>query len=57
MILGLHWGWAVVILAVVLILFGVGRLPAVGGALGRAVTEFRKGVRPDEPKGKDSTGS
>lgn len=49
MIFGLHPIWAVVILAVVLILFGVGRLPSVGGALGRGITEFRKSLRGDEP--------
>ncbi len=37
-------GWeALVILAVVLIVFGVGKLPQVGGALGRGIREFRKG--------------
>ena len=46
---GLHPIWAVVILAVVLILFGVGRLPSVGGALGRGIGEFRKSLRGDEP--------
>ena len=32
----------VLILVVVMIIFGVGRLPEVGGALGRAMREFRK---------------
>lgn len=32
----------VLILAVVLIVFGVGRLPEVGGAMGRAIREFRR---------------
>ena len=37
-------GWeALVILAVVLIVFGVGKLPQVGGALGRGLREFRRG--------------
>ena len=30
------------ILAIVLIVFGVGRLPEVGGAMGKAIREFRK---------------
>jgi sec-independent protein translocase protein TatA len=46
---GLHPIWAVAILAVVLILFGVGRLPSVGGALGRGIGEFRRSLRGDEP--------
>lgn len=35
----------IIILAVVMIIFGVGRLPEVGGALGRSIREFRKSVR------------
>lgn len=30
------------ILVIVLIVFGVGRLPQVGGAMGKAIREFRK---------------
>ena len=46
---GLHPLWAVALLVIVLILFGVGRLPSVGGALGRGISEFRKSLRNDEP--------
>ena len=35
----------VVLLVVVLILFGPGKLPDVGKALGKAVGEFRRGIR------------
>ncbi len=35
----------VVLLVVILILFGPGKLPDVGKALGKAVGEFRRGVR------------
>ena len=31
-----------IILAIVIIIFGVGRLPEVGGAIGRSLREFRK---------------
>ena len=31
----------VIILVVVMIIFGVGRLPEVGGAMGKAIREFR----------------
>ena len=48
MLFGLHPLWAVVVLAVVLILFGVGRLPGIGGALGRGIREFRQSLRKDE---------
>ena len=32
----------VIVLVIVMIIFGVGRLPEVGGALGKAIREFRK---------------
>jgi sec-independent protein translocase protein TatA len=32
----------IVVLAVVIIIFGVGKLPQVGGALGKSIREFRK---------------
>jgi sec-independent protein translocase protein TatA len=32
----------VLILVLVMIVFGVGRLPEVGGALGKGIREFRK---------------
>ena len=34
-----------VLLVVVLILFGPGKLPEVGKALGKAVGEFKRGIR------------
>lgn len=32
----------IIILVIVLIIFGVGRLPEVGGALGKSIREFRR---------------
>ena len=32
----------IIILTIVIIVFGVGRLPEVGGALGKAIREFRQ---------------
>lgn len=58
MLFGFHWAWAVVLVVVVLILFGVGRLPGVGGALGRGIKDFRRSLRDDTPdaeQGKDQT--
>jgi sec-independent protein translocase protein TatA len=46
---GLHPLWAVALVAIVLILFGVGRLPSVGGSVGRGIKEFRQAIRSDEP--------
>ncbi len=38
----IHPLWIVVILVIVLIIFGPGRLPELGGAVGKAMREFRK---------------
>ncbi len=38
----------VLILAVIVIIFGVGRLPEVGGALGRGIREFRRASKDDD---------
>jgi sec-independent protein translocase protein TatA len=37
-----HPIWIAVILVIVLIIFGPGRLPELGGAVGKAMREFRK---------------
>jgi sec-independent protein translocase protein TatA len=39
----------ILILAVVVIIFGVGRLPEVGGAIGKSIREFRRSAK--EPEG------
>lgn len=44
----------IVILVIALILFGPGKLPSVGGAIGKAVSEFRKASR---DLTKDDTGT
>ena len=38
------------ILAVVVIIFGVGRLPEVGGAIGKSIREFRRAAKEPEEK-------
>lgn len=40
--LGAHWLWMIILLVVALIIFGPGRLPELGGAVGKAMREFRK---------------
>jgi len=40
------WELALILLIVVLI-FGVGRLPEVGGAVGKGIREFRKATKDD----------
>lgn len=39
------WPELLVILAVVLLIFGVGRIARVGGELGKGVSAFREGLR------------
>ena len=42
------------ILVTILIVFGVGRLPQVGGAIGKGLRTFRKGQRGEEDEEKKS---
>ena len=39
---GIHPMYLILVLALVLIVFGPGRLPEVGGAIGRGMREFRR---------------
>jgi len=58
------WPEALIILAVVLIIFGAGKLPQIGGAIGKSIREFRKAkdgldeeeVAEGKPKSKKTTG-
>jgi sec-independent protein translocase protein TatA len=46
---GLGVGELLVILVIVLIIFGAGKLPEIGEGLGRGIRNFRKAVKaPDE---------
>ena len=38
-----------VVLAVVIMIFGVGKLPQIGSALGKSIREFRSASRDDDP--------
>jgi sec-independent protein translocase protein TatA len=38
------WEW-IVVLVIALLVFGVGRVGRIGGELGEAVSNFRKGLR------------
>jgi sec-independent protein translocase protein TatA len=46
----------ILILLIVVVLFGAGRLSEIGGALGKSVREFRKATQ-DEPKPEAPTGT
>ncbi|HTY82108.1 MAG TPA: twin-arginine translocase TatA/TatE family subunit [Dehalococcoidales bacterium] len=41
----LGWPEILLILAIVIIVFGVGKLPQVGAQLGRGIREFRKSMK------------
>jgi len=46
---GLGVGELLVILVIVMIIFGAGKLPEIGDSLGRGIRNFRKSVKaPDE---------
>ncbi|MDP9270562.1 MAG: twin-arginine translocase TatA/TatE family subunit [Chloroflexota bacterium] len=62
------WPELIILLVVVLIIFGPGKLPDIGNAIGRGVREFRKAssdledsirgdVKPAQPGNGGSTGS
>ena len=38
----------IIILVIVILVFGVGRLPEVGGAIGKGIREFRKSMRGED---------
>ena len=39
----------IIILFIVVVLFGVGRVSRIGGELGTAIREFRRGLQEDSP--------
>jgi sec-independent protein translocase protein TatA len=38
----------IIVLVIVIIVFGVGRLPEIGGAVGKAIREFREATGPED---------
>ena len=50
-----HWYVLIIILAIVLIVYGPGKLPEVGGAIGKAMREFRKATTDLQENIKSST--
>jgi sec-independent protein translocase protein TatA len=44
------WEW-IIILVIVIIIFGVGKLPQVGAALGQSIREFRDATKKAEEEG------
>ena len=50
--MNLGFGELLVILIIVLVLFGAGRLPALGKGLGEAIRGFKDGMK-DEPQARE----
>jgi sec-independent protein translocase protein TatA len=47
----------IIVLVIVLLVFGVGRLSKIGGELGKGIREFRRGIRARPRKRKKKTTS
>jgi sec-independent protein translocase protein TatA len=46
-----------IILVIVLLIFGAGKLPLIGGNLGKAIKNFKGGIKDDEKKVEDANQS
>ena len=53
----LGWQELTIVLVIVIIIFGAGRLPEIGGALGKSSKEFRAQSEDETPGGQLKTGS
>ena len=40
-----------IILGIVVVIFGAGKLPQIGSGLGKAISNFKSGVKPDKVEG------
>ena len=40
----------IIILVIIIVLFGAGRISKIAGELGQGIREFRKGLSPDDEK-------
>jgi sec-independent protein translocase protein TatA len=49
----LGWQELVIVLVIVVIIFGVGKLPEIGGAMGKGIREFRSNASDPEDENKD----
>ncbi len=50
------WEW-IIILVIVVIIFGVGKLPEIGGALGKSIREFRESSTTEEEEAGNGNGN
>jgi len=40
----------IIVLAIIILLFGPSRLAGLGGAVGKAMKEFKEATKPEDPK-------
>jgi len=40
----------IIVLAIIILLFGPSRLAGLGGAVGKAMRDFKEATKPEEPK-------
>ena len=45
---GLGMPELLVIMVIVLVIFGAGKLPQIGGAIGKSISNFKKAIREDD---------
>ena len=55
--MGIGFTELIVILVIILILFGPGKLPEIGKALGRGIKEFKDAQKDHNKKDDDSSGT
>ena len=49
-------GWEIaIILFIILLIFGVGKLPELGGGIGKAITNFKKAIKEPEAEKKSES--
>lgn len=53
--MGISIGHILLVVVIILILFGAGKLPAVMGDLAKGVKNFKKGLAEDDDKPEDKT--
>ena len=52
-----YWAIPLIILLIVLIIYGPGKLGQLGGAIGKSVTDFRKTQEKEAPSSKSADAS
>ncbi|MDD3825667.1 MAG: twin-arginine translocase TatA/TatE family subunit [Anaerolineae bacterium] len=50
---GFGWPEILIILVIVVLIFGVGKVADIGPAVGKAIRGFREAVKEDEPQAED----